>query len=154
MTDEQRQQIVELRAAGNGYKKVSQLLGLSENTVKSFCHRRNLGKVIVQPHAEIEICKCCGNPVPQNPGRKQKKFCSDRCRMKWWNSHLDQVKRKANYDYVCPVCQKSFTVYGNSHRKYCSHECYIKDRFSIFSGNKYLIIRPKFEKFIDSSSEI
>lgn len=28
------------------------------------------------------------------------------------------------------------------------------DRFSVFSGNKYLIIRPKFEKFIDDSSEI
>lgn len=28
------------------------------------------------------------------------------------------------------------------------------DRFAVFSGNKYLIIRPKFEKFIDDSSEI
>ena len=27
-------------------------------------------------------------------------------------------------------------------------------RFSVFCGNKYLIIRPKFEKFIDDSSEI
>lgn len=27
-------------------------------------------------------------------------------------------------------------------------------RFSVFSGNKYLIIRPKFEKFICDSSEI
>jgi excisionase family DNA binding protein len=27
-------------------------------------------------------------------------------------------------------------------------------RFSVFSGNKYLIIRNKFEKFIDDSSEI
>ena len=27
-------------------------------------------------------------------------------------------------------------------------------RFSVFCGNKFLIIRPKFEKFIDDSSEI
>ena len=27
-------------------------------------------------------------------------------------------------------------------------------RFSVFSGNRYLIIRPRFEKFIDESSEI
>jgi len=27
-------------------------------------------------------------------------------------------------------------------------------RFSVFCSNKYLIIRPKFEKFIDESSEI
>lgn len=30
---------------------------------------------------------------------------------------------------VCPVCKKPFTVYGNANRKYCSHECYIEDRF-------------------------
>ena len=40
MTDEQRQKITNLRTAGNGYKKISKLLGLSENTVKSFCQRR------------------------------------------------------------------------------------------------------------------
>lgn len=28
------------------------------------------------------------------------------------------------------------------------------DRFSVYSGNRYLIIRPKFEKFVDDSSEI
>ena len=35
MTDEQRQKIINLRASGIGYKKISKLLGLSENTVKS-----------------------------------------------------------------------------------------------------------------------
>ena len=30
---------------------------------------------------------------------------------------------------ICPVCKKTFTVYGNANRKYCSHECYIEDRF-------------------------
>lgn len=129
MTDEQRMQIINLREAGNGYKKIGQLLGLSENTVKSFCQRRNLGGVIVQTAAGVSVCKCCGKAVPQTAGRKEKKFCSDRCRMKWWNSHLDQVQRKANYDFVCPVCKKPFTVYGNANRKYCSHECYIEDRF-------------------------
>ena len=47
MTDEQHQKITNLRAAGNGYKKISNVLGLSENTVKSFCQRRNLGRVVV-----------------------------------------------------------------------------------------------------------
>jgi endogenous inhibitor of DNA gyrase (YacG/DUF329 family) len=67
--------------------------------------------------------------VAQNSGRKEKKFCSDKCRMTWWNRHLDKVKRKAVYEYICPHCGKPFTVYGNSHRKYCSHECYVADRF-------------------------
>lgn len=129
MTDEQRMQIINLREEGNGYKKIAQMMGLSENTVKSFCQRRKLGGVVVQTAPAENVCPCCGKVVVQNPGRKQKKFCSDRCRMKWWNSHLDQVERKANYDFVCPVCNKAFTVYGNANRKYCSHECYIEDRF-------------------------
>lgn len=60
MTDEQRVQIINLREAGNGYKKIGQLLGLSENTVKSFCQRRNLGGVVVQTAADVSACKCCG----------------------------------------------------------------------------------------------
>ena len=62
MTDEQRVQIINLREAGNGYKKIGQLLGLSENTVKSFCQRRNLGGVVVQTAADVSVCKCCGKP--------------------------------------------------------------------------------------------
>jgi len=65
----------------------------------------------------------------QTEGRKEKKFCSDRCRNKWWNSHLSEVKRKAMYEYTCPNCKKTFMAYGNRNRKYCSHECYINDRF-------------------------
>lgn len=54
--------------------------------------------------------------------------------MKWWNEHLDRVDKKANYEFVCAYCKKPFTAYGNAHRKYCCHECYIEDRFG-GSGN-------------------
>ena len=131
MTDEDRMQIVELRKEGKGYKRIAQLLGLSENTVKSFCWRRHLLKE--NPEDKKDVCPCSGKVLVQRPGRKTKMFCSDKCRMKWWNSHLEQVERKANYSYVCPVCKKNFTVYGNANRKYCSHECYIKNRFG---GNR------------------
>lgn len=132
MTDEQRRQIVALRDEGNGYKKIAQVLGLSENTVKSFCKRKKMGGVAADRQLENvneSHCQCCGVVITQTPGRKKKKFCSDKCRMKWWNSHLDQVKRKANYDYVCPCCKKTFTVYGNANRKYCSMDCYFEDRY-------------------------
>ncbi|RXM53885.1 RNA polymerase subunit sigma-70, partial [Clostridium tetani] len=26
-------------------------------------------------------------------------------------------------------CGKEFSAYGNKNRKYCSHNCYIRDRF-------------------------
>lgn len=127
MTDEDRMRIIELRRDGNGYKRIAQLLEISENTIKSFCRRRHLLKE--NPKEKRGVCPCCGKEIEQVPGRKPKKFCSDKCRMKWWNSHLDQVKRKANYCFVCPVCHKEFMVYGNANRKYCSHGCYIKGRF-------------------------
>ncbi|WMJ87805.1 helix-turn-helix domain-containing protein [Anaerocolumna sp. MB42-C2] len=137
MTQEQKAKITKLRADGYGYIKIAQLLGISENTVKSFCRRNNLtGKVadetpkIQSPADEGKhLCLNCGVCVEQNPGRKEKRFCSDECRIKWWNSNLDRVKRKAVYEYICPHCGKPFTVYGNSRRKYCSHECYVADRF-------------------------
>ena len=127
MTDKQKIQIESLRNEGKGYKKIAQALGMSENTVKSYCKRNNL--VVPVKEEGKGVCKCCGVTVTQNEGRKKKIFCSDRCRMKWWNSHLDQVKRKANYSFVCPTCHKEFSAYGNSSRKYCCHACYIEDRF-------------------------
>lgn len=129
MTDEQRSQIIHLRESGNGYKKIAQILSMSEGTVKSFCIRNNIQRAEIQISDDERRCLFCGKAVRQNPKRKAKKFCSDKCRMDWWNAHLDQVERKANYEFVCPVCKKTFTVYGNANRKYCSHECYIEDRF-------------------------
>lgn len=132
MNDAQREQIRQLRGEGRSYKKISRVLGISENTIKTFCRRNRLGGVVQQSAAikkDGYFCLCCGVPVIQMEGRKEKKFCSDRCRNKWWNSHLDRVNRKANYEFICPYCKKSFTAYGNKNRKYCSHTCYIKDRF-------------------------
>ena len=39
------------------------------------------------------------------------------------------IVQKAVYSYTCIGCGCAFTAYGNDHRKYCSHACYIQDRF-------------------------
>jgi endogenous inhibitor of DNA gyrase (YacG/DUF329 family) len=124
MMDKQKQQIIALRRNGAGYGTIASQLGVSINTVKSFCRRHSLAA----PPTD-HLCEQCGRPITQNPGRKRKRFCSDACRNKWWNSHLDLVKRKAVYTFTCPACGKKFNVYGNSHRKFCSHACYIAYRF-------------------------
>lgn len=125
MDDRQRQQIRELREEGYGYGRIAQILEISENTIKTYCRRHGLGGVatnLASSEGKRQYCPCCKSVLELIPGRKPKKFCSDKCRMKWWNSHLDQVKRKANYSFVCPVCKKQFSVYGNANRKYCSHD--------------------------------
>ena len=133
MTDEQRKKIQSLRAEGYGYGKISELIGLPVNTVKSYCRRHGFGGAVAldanAPTGEGHYCKYCGGEIKQNPGRKEKKFCSDRCRNKWWNSHLELVDRRANYECTCHYCGKTFISYGKKERKYCSHDCYSADRF-------------------------
>ena len=60
--------IRQMRAAGYGYMKIAQELGISENTVKSFCRRKGLsaGKIkAAVPSADGDkgICPCCGADV-------------------------------------------------------------------------------------------
>lgn len=133
MNDAQRLKIRNLREAGLGYKKIAEQMQLSENTVKTYCRRHGLGgnmaSQIPTQNTEAHVCLCCGAAVKQNPGRKEKKFCSDKCRNKWWNANLDKVNRKAVYTHECAHCKKIFIAYGNSKRKYCSHECFVAARF-------------------------
>ena len=122
MTDEQKKEIDDLRQQGLGYVKIGQVMGISDNTVRSYCRRSRLLSNMV-------LCPRCGKPVKHRPGRKPRRFCSDACRTAWWNGHLDQVDRKAVYQFICVNCGKEFSAYGNAHRKYCSHACYITHRF-------------------------
>lgn len=132
MTKEQKEQIRKLRCSGYGYATIAEALGLTKNQVSAFCRRDGIAGNVVDgtiSAPNTECCRGCGKALKQVPGRKEIKFCSDACRRSWWNSHLDQVNRKAIYEYRCSGCGKVFTAYGNSKRKYCSHACYIRARF-------------------------
>lgn len=125
MTDEQKRQIAKLRIEGLGYKAIAERLGLSINSVKSYCKRHQLevGEIAGS------LCENCGKPIHQVPGRKRKRFCCDKCRMEWWNSHQELVKHKTDHTYVCAHCGKEFHIYGGRPRKYCSPACYFQHRF-------------------------
>ena len=71
-------EIDSLRFLGMTTTEISRNLAVSVNTVKSHIRR----------HPDVPgtlICLYCGQPVIQNEGRKAKKFCSDRCRISYWN---------------------------------------------------------------------
>lgn len=129
MTNEQKTQIEYYRRKGHGYKQIAKMTGISVNTVKSYLRRNALND-------NHSVCEQCGKEIIQQKGRKHKRFCSDICRNKWWNSHLDLVKRKANYEYICAYCKMPFTAYGNSKRKYCCYECYSNSRIKNHNFNK------------------
>lgn len=73
MTDEQIKRITELREQGIGYGKIAQILDVSQNTVKSFCQRNNLGGMrFPAADANIHVCKFCGKEVHQNPDARRR----------------------------------------------------------------------------------
>lgn len=134
MTDLQKEQIKKFRIQGLGYGTIAKQMGLSMDTVKSHCKLHGLGSVrsIHAPALNVDgitCCKNCGIQLVQIKGRKKKMFCCDKCRMTWWNSHGNYVRKKAWHHITCQHCGKAFDVYGNAGRKYCCHECYIADRF-------------------------
>ena len=73
MATEKSMDILHYREQGLGYKKIAALTGYSLNTVKSVC-RRN-------PNGEEKLCLQCGAKLVRTPHYKEKKFCSDICRM-------------------------------------------------------------------------
>lgn len=133
MTAVQKEHIKNLRSQGESYASIADTLGLSKNTVKSFCQRMNAPLKPAKPISKISdgrtYCKHCGNEVPDNPGRKPKTFCSPECRTTWWAANADQIKQKAVYNFICEHCKQPFTAYGNKTRKFCNHDCYVASRF-------------------------
>ena len=127
MTEEQRESITILRQAGKGYIRIAQVLGLSINTVKSYCRRQK--NVVIKE--DSTRCAECGKPINIST-RSGKRFCCDSCRMKWWNKH---PKADMPYTANCACCGKEIQMRRKGERKYCSHHCYIAARYKDGGGN-------------------
>ena len=130
MTEHQREEIQRLRLDGKSYTQISELLGLSRNTVKSVCQRNDFHSLEgADAIADLYHCCNCGVPILQTIGRKHRRFCCAACRRTWWGMHRDTGKKKTTDKIVCEYCGRSFEDYAKNHRKYCCHACYIANRF-------------------------
>jgi len=125
MNHQQKETVHRMREEGQSYTKIADLLGISENTVKSYCRRNSLGGVAL---VDGTFCHQCGAPIKQTSGHRQKQYCSDKCRMAWWNAHPEAVNRKPVRLFTCNTCGLSFEGRGNRERKYCSNACYGKSK--------------------------
>lgn len=122
MTEIQKTQIKQMRANGIGYLKIAKTLGMSENTVKSYCRRAEREK-----HEPSHFCcEQCGKSIDLSK-IAAKRFCSDTCRMRWWNTH---PKDNGKYTAECLNCGQEIRMRRKGERKYCSHSCYIAYRYS------------------------
>lgn len=138
MNDEQKKKIVELRLNGQSYSKIASNLGVSVNTIKSYCVRNNVFicssddenyNIPNSKKGKENVCGFCDKALTRSRIGQPKKFCSEECRRNWWKSNNNKINRKAWYTSTCAECGIEFKSYGNKSRKYCSHACYIKKRF-------------------------
>ena len=122
MTNHQKTELDRMRRQGATPATIAEKLDLPLATIRSYIYRH--------PLQETEsVCPNCGKAIASGRGaRKKRRFCSDSCRMAWWNSHPTEINRQAYYPLTCQHCGKDFMSYGNKNRKYCSRECYAQAR--------------------------
>lgn len=119
MTNAEKNKVLSLRNAGAGYRTIAKETGINLNTITSFL-RRNDQKSFT---AECEMCR---KSLTMTPHKKAKRFCSDKCRMAWWNSHPECVKRKTT-EKECLFCGEKFKAIRENN-KFCSRSCYANYR--------------------------
>ena len=145
MKPEIAKQITTLRLKGLGYKSIAVVVGTSKENVRYFCKTHGLDgsaelvKLNFEEHKKHpESCKYCGGKITRRAHSGKKLFCSEECRRAWWKEHPSEASRSkdATYKCECSYCKRIFYSYGNKDRKYCSHDCYIQDRFWTDSDRK------------------
>ena len=129
MTDRQNQLIRNMRRQGLAYSAIAARIGLSLNTVKSFCNRNSIYTLSASCDEEGDLCESCGKALEHSPGKKKKRFCNDKCRSDWWNQNRRWVSYERAYPLICPGCGEEFFSYANKQRKYCGRDCYIHSRY-------------------------
>lgn len=132
VTQHQKEQISKLRATGTSFGKIASALGMSVNTVKSYCKRNPISaEAAPAPKfpSHTDRCPQCNAPLEQSPGHRQKRFCSSKCRMTWWAAHPEQMVRKKLAQAECRHCGTAFLQYGSRSRKFCSRSCYLAHRY-------------------------
>lgn len=127
MTEHESKKIIELKEKGNSYNDIAELLGLSVGAVKSFYSRHK---------PQQSKCLQCGAEITQKPHRKEKKFCSDKCRISWWNQHPQLGRRSHHQTQICRQCNRTFDIFRKGQRKFCCSECYNKFRKTAVTGNE------------------
>ena len=121
MANDEKSKVLQLKEQGYGYKRISKELNIPLGSVKSILRR--------EENSIINKCKNCGKSLKQIDGKKEKKFCCDKCRMQWWYKHQHLLNRKSSYEVECACCKKKFIFYGYKGRKYCSTACYLRSRY-------------------------
>ena len=117
MTNVEKNAIISMNEKGMSVTEISEILKI-KNTIKSFLQRKKTA----------DVCLNCGAVLTHIPHKKRKKFCSDKCRMHYWNTHQNGMSHTSAAIIKCEVCGKDVLSYHKKPRRFCSRECAAKGR--------------------------
>lgn len=80
-------------------------------------------QTVMKEEFKYILCLNCGKKIEQNSLGRKKKYCSVSCKAEWEKVH------KKSYTVTCEYCGTEFKSLGVKGRKFCSQECYQRDRF-------------------------
>ncbi|MBP3201139.1 MAG: hypothetical protein J6M39_05790 [Lachnospiraceae bacterium] len=91
------EKVIELYNQGIKMSDIAIKLQIPYNTVKSSIRRyilknKGVSESIKQVDDSIRRCKVCNSPVNETIGKRDKYFCSSRCRLKYWRKHHDKKR--------------------------------------------------------------
>jgi len=118
MTNKQKATIDRMVQQGESSTAIADVMGLSKSAVKSYLYRST-------EKEGRAFCVQCGKTMDTYK-RPSRRFCSDDCRTRWWNQHQQKT---LPFTGICAYCHHEFRLRRLGEKKYCSHACYIADRF-------------------------
>ena len=118
VTKKQKETIDRMVQKGESGTAIAEATGLSKSAVKSYMYRNT-------EKEGRSFCVQCGKTMDTDK-RPSRRFCSDNCRTRWWNAHQQKA---LPFTGICAYCHREFRMRRYGEKKYCSHACYIADRF-------------------------
>lgn len=94
MIEDKKKQIRLLRYKGWGYKKISNVVGVSRDSVRGYCKRNilegytsennsNHNKQSIVDELVYDFCLQCGVKLEQSNKERKRKFCNQKCKSEW-----------------------------------------------------------------------
>ena len=78
--------VKEVKLGKSSYSEISRILGVNESTAKTIYNRFKNS----QPES---FCPICSKFLIQTKGHRQKRFCSSKCKDRYWNLMKNQKNK-------------------------------------------------------------
>ena len=115
-SEEKKNIAIELSKQGLSTREVAKRLNIHYSTVSRWLKEKE--KLIEG------VCPVCGTKIYYTRGHRPKRFCSDKCCIKWWREH-NEIKAK-RYLHTCEHCGKPFKSMKR-YQRFCCRSCYLDE---------------------------